>query len=111
LFYVDGSDWSAEDQANAERVQGELGLLKEIKLVAGREHEYPVDHKGRPRGEPSRIQLVRPVPASDLSGVTVRKCQKVAWKIVLQGTNKMSRGALFLRRKSEAHGTFQGRPG
>ena len=49
LMYLNTSDWSAEAEAHAKEIQQQLGLLKEVKAIAGREYEYPVDHKGRPR--------------------------------------------------------------
>jgi hypothetical protein len=55
LMYLNTSDWSAKAEAHAREIQQQLGLLKEVKALAGREYEYPVDHKGRPRTRtPSR---------------------------------------------------------
>jgi hypothetical protein len=55
LMYVDVSEWNSELQAQAVEIQERLGILKETKVRKGREHEYPVDHMGRPReGLPSR---------------------------------------------------------
>jgi SEC-C motif len=49
LMHLNTSDWSPEAEANAREIQKQLGLLKEVKAIAGREYEYPVNHKGRPR--------------------------------------------------------------
>jgi len=49
LLYLDASEWSAKEMAQAKEIQAELGLLKRTKLGMSREHEYPVDHEGKHR--------------------------------------------------------------
>ena len=56
LYYLNASRWDAEAEADAQAAQERLGILKRARLVRGREHEYPVDHTGKPRKDslPSR---------------------------------------------------------
>jgi hypothetical protein len=49
MVYADVSEWSAEQQAEAQRIQDEIGLLSKIKPSRSRDYEYPVDHTGNPR--------------------------------------------------------------
>jgi hypothetical protein len=49
LMYLDASVWNSEQETRAKEIQDRLGLLKETKLHMRREHEYPVDHRGRAR--------------------------------------------------------------
>lgn len=49
LLYLDASRWDDADFAKAREIQKTLGLLTTVKPGMSREHEYPVDHEGRPR--------------------------------------------------------------
>jgi hypothetical protein len=49
FIYMDASRWSAKDEAKAKEIQNKFGLLREVRPGAMRQHEYPVDHAGRPR--------------------------------------------------------------
>jgi hypothetical protein len=55
FVYMDASRWSAKDDAEAKEIQNRYKLLQKVKPSGMREHEYPVDHEGRPkRRAPSR---------------------------------------------------------
>lgn len=70
LLYLNASDWSAEADAEARRIQQKLGILRKTKLGMRREHEYPVDHTGRPRS----TLLSRNSPCSCGSGKRFKRC-------------------------------------
>lgn len=40
-LYLNASNWSEENQRNAEKIRDEIGLLKEIRTSGGAEQEYP----------------------------------------------------------------------
>jgi hypothetical protein len=55
FVYLDASRWSAKDDAEAKEIQNRYKLLQVVKPSGTREHEYPVDHKDRPKKRiPSR---------------------------------------------------------
>jgi hypothetical protein len=50
LIYLDASKWSSNDEARAERVQKQIGILRNVRREGTRTYEYPVDGDGNPRG-------------------------------------------------------------
>jgi hypothetical protein len=49
ILYIDGSDWTAEDQTRAEEVQRRSGYLSNVRMWKGTEQEYPLDNRRAPR--------------------------------------------------------------
>jgi SEC-C motif-containing protein len=68
--YLDTSSWSATDEANAKKIQKEFGFLRRIRPGSAREHEYPVDHEGRPR----KTTYSRNSPCPCGSGKRYKRC-------------------------------------
>lgn len=54
FIYMDASHWTAKDEAKAKEIQERFGFLRKVKREATREYEYPIDHRGKRRGMPSR---------------------------------------------------------
>ena len=52
FVYMHASRWSAKDDAEAKEIQNRYKLLQKVKPIGMREHEYPVDHEGKPRRAP-----------------------------------------------------------
>lgn len=69
-LYLNASDWNAEAEAKAREIQQRFGLLKQVKPGREREHEYPVDHTGKPR----RTMLSRNSPCPCGSGKRFKRC-------------------------------------
>jgi hypothetical protein len=70
LIYLDFSHWSRQDEAEARRIQNELKIFRKVRSGGARTFEYPVDHRGRPRGKsPSRNS---PCPCG--SGQRFKRC-------------------------------------
>jgi hypothetical protein len=60
MILTDMTKWNQELEAHAIEIQKRLGLLEQVKMSKGREHEYPVDHSGVTReGLPSRNSLCK----------------------------------------------------
>jgi hypothetical protein len=70
MLYLDGSTWTAQDQAIAEQMHEEFPLLKKTRMTRGIAHEYPVDYKGEKR---ETIQS-RNSPCKCGSGKRFRNC-------------------------------------
>lgn len=50
LMYFDVSQWSEEDQKNAEYLHNEIGLLKNVNIYKSKEYEFPIEqNKGKKR--------------------------------------------------------------
>src|SRR5258707_831546 len=54
FIYMDASHWTAKDAARAKQIQKQFGFLRKVTREASREYEYPIDHRGKRRGMPSR---------------------------------------------------------
>jgi SEC-C motif len=49
LIYLDASKWGPKDEARAEGIQKEMGILRKVTRGGIRTYEYPVDRDGKPR--------------------------------------------------------------
>jgi hypothetical protein len=70
LFYLDARNWSAKDQAKAEQVQKQFGMLKKTTPHFEREYEYPVNHEGKRK----KYKLGRNSPCWCNSGKRFKRC-------------------------------------
>lgn len=70
LFHLDARNWSAKDQAKAEAVQKQFGMLKKTIPHFEREYEYPVNHQGKRR----EYKLGRNSPCWCNSGKRFKRC-------------------------------------
>jgi len=70
FIYLDASRWSLEDETKAKEIQIEFNLLQKVTPMAGREYEYPVDHKGKPR----KTTPSRNAPCPCGSGERFKRC-------------------------------------
>ncbi|MDA2919251.1 SEC-C domain-containing protein [Desulfobacterota bacterium AH_259_B03_O07] len=78
VMYFDGRVWTEEDRVDAESLQKDFGLLKELKMFTGREKEYPdIDHptsqtSTRPAFKLSPNPRNKPCPCG--SGIKYKRC-------------------------------------
>jgi hypothetical protein len=49
LIYLDASNWGPKDEAKAQKIQKELGILQKVTPGERRTYEYPVNRDGNPQ--------------------------------------------------------------
>ncbi len=70
FVYLNASEWTPEDEAEAREIQRQFRLLQNITRHEGREREYPVSPVQRPRKKP----LSRNAPCPCNSGKRYKRC-------------------------------------